>query len=202
MTALPNFGAFRQVNPINILSPELAAERFGAPAIPTVQQMILSPGYPIGQIILALSDVPITVRDTEQGGGIKIYDQVASVVKFMGAVAKDIQITTTSVPADTLNATASAGRFGVGTVTQANAILATTEQNIIPVSTFSPGAQNVPSAAVDAHKVADEIIDGAGTALDWFFNISVPTDTNIDADATVLVNGLLYISVMNLGVKA
>lgn len=144
--------------------------------------------------ILTLTDVPITVRDAEQGGGIKIYDFPEGVINLVGASMRNMTVKTTSVTADTLNATASAGRIGVGTVTQANATLATTEQDIVPVTTFTPAAINVASTAVGNHLAATVKKDGHTTAVDAFLNISVPTATDIDANATVLVSGTVEIT--------
>ena len=173
----------------------------GAPAIQEVEALEVGMG-PFHQTILTFRDVPITVRDTEQGGGIKIYDMPVGGVNFLGAFARDLTVTTKTAPASTLNAAASAGRIGIGTTTQANPTLATTEQNIIPVTTFTPGAQDVPSAAVDANLATAFILDGAGTAIDWFLNISVPTATDIDGDAIVWVNGDVWVTWIHLGLKA
>ena len=149
--------------------------------------------------ILSLNAVPLTVRDTEQGGGVKIFDFPQGRILILGAVAKDLAVTTTSAIASTLNSGVSC-RIGVGTTTQANPTLATTEQDIIPVTTFTSSTTiNVPAAAVDAALAASAQWDGTGTAIDAFLNISVPTATDIDANASVTVTGTLFITWIDLG---
>jgi len=91
-------------------------------------------------------------------------------------------------------------RWGVGTVTQANATLATTEQNLIPVTTFLSSATiNVAPTLVPGALAASAQFDGTTTAIDAFLNMSVPLATDIDADASVAANGTITISWINLG---
>lgn len=153
----------------------------------------------VRQTTLTLTAVPVTVRDTEQGGGTKIFDFPKCRLLILGAVAKDFTFTTTSVLADTLNGGKTC-QFGVGTATQANATLATTEQDIIPNTAFTSSATiNVASAAVDSALVSSAQWDGTGTAKDAFLNIAVAEATDIDANATVTVSGTLIITWVDLG---
>lgn len=153
----------------------------------------------IRQTTFTFTDLPVTVRDTEQGGGIKFFDFAAGRLLILGAVAKDIKITTTSALAGTLNAGVT-GNFGVGTTTQANATLATTEQNIIPTTNFTSSATvNVAPAAVDSALASSLQLDGTGTAVDLFFNVGVAGATDIDGDATVTVSGTLILTWVDLG---
>jgi hypothetical protein len=141
----------------------------------------------------------VTVRDTQQGGGIKFFDFAAGRILFLGAVAKDITITTTSAIASTLNSGVT-GNWGVGTTTQASATLATTEQNVIPVTAFTSSTTiNVAPAAVDSALATSFQLDGTGTAIDLFFNVAVAGATDIDADATVVINGTLILTWVDLG---
>jgi hypothetical protein len=147
---------------------------------------------------LTFANTPITVRDTEQGGGVKIYDFPAGRIAIIGATGS-VGFTTTSALASTLNAGVSC-RWGVGTVTQANATLATTEQNIIPVTTFSSSATiNVAPTTVPNALAASAQFDGTSTAVAAFLNVSVPLATDIDANATVVANGTVTITWINLG---
>lgn len=147
---------------------------------------------------LTLVDTPLTVRDTEQGVGVKVYDFPEGRVLILGATGS-MAFTTTSELATTLNASVSS-RWGVGTVTQSNATLATTEQDIIPVTTFTSGATiDVENTAVAAALAASAQFDGTTTAKDAFLNVSVPGATDIDADATVTAAGTVTITWINLG---
>jgi hypothetical protein len=148
-----------------------------------------------------LVNMPLTIRDVTapaQGGGQQIYDFPEGRIFILGATGR-VTVTTTSVLASTLNASVSS-RWGVGTVTQANVTLATTEQDILPVTTFTSSATvNVANTATNAALATAAQFDGTATAKDAFFNISIPTATDIDADATTLINGTLTIHWVFLG---
>lgn len=153
----------------------------------------------VHQTVLTLAALPITVRDTEQGGGQKIYDFPLGRILIQGVRAKDVTFTTTSVLADTLNASVTLN-WGVGTTTQANATLATTEQDLIPVTAATSSATiNVANTATSAALAASAQFDGTSTAADAFMNLAVAGATDIDANATVTVAGTVTITWVNLG---
>jgi hypothetical protein len=148
----------------------------------------------VNKTVLTFTALPITMRDTEQGGGVKVYDFPAGRIAFLGATGS-IAVTTTSVLADTLNAGVTCN-WGIGSTTQASATLATTEQNIIQVAAFTSSATiNVAGAAAAGF--------GAATALaspvDAYLNLAVAGATDIDANATVTVTGTATIYWVNLG---
>lgn len=132
---------------------------------------------------------PITMRDTEQGGGVKIYDFPEGGVTILGA-SGSIAVTTTSAILTTLNG-GSTCNWGLGSTTQASATLATTEQDILTVSAFTSSATiNVAGAvAAKGRTAAPACFDGHATALDAYLNLAVASATDIDADATVTVTG-------------
>ncbi len=139
-----------------------------------------------------------TIADLTVGVGTKIYDFPEGRIFILGSTGTNT-FTTTSVLASTLNASVSC-RWGVGTVTQTNATLATTEQDLLPVTTFTSSATiAVANTGTTGALAAAAAFDGTATAKDAFFNISVPTATDIDADATVQVNGSVTITWINLG---
>lgn len=151
----------------------------------------------VQKTVLTLAAVPITVRDTQQGGGVKIYDFPEGRIAFLGATGS-IALTTTSAIASTLNAGVTCN-WGVGSTTQANATLATTEQNIIQVANVTSSATiNVAGAASTSFGAATAL-DGTGTAIDAYLNVAVAGATDIDADATVTVSGTITIHWLNLG---
>src|SRR5512134_2379078 len=53
--------------------------------------------------VLTLNGMPLTVRDTQQGGGVKIYTFPLGKIFRLGASAENIVITTTSDVTTTLN---------------------------------------------------------------------------------------------------
>jgi len=147
------------------------------------------------------TNMPLTVRNTEQGGGVKIYDFADGYLMFMGG-AGYVTITTTSVLADTLNASV-ACKWGVGTATQTTTSLTTTEQDLVPAAAFTSSATiSVANAATSSVLTATTDMfpfDGTTTAKDAYFNISVDAAGDIDADATVFVNGTVLLSWINIG---
>lgn len=153
----------------------------------------------IHQTVLTLSGLPITMRDTEQGGGAKIYSFPLGRLLYLGGTAS-IAVTTTSVLASTLNAGVTCN-WGVGTVTQANGTVATTEQDLINVQAFVSSATiNVAGATVAGVGVASVTPhDGTSTAKSAFLNLAVAGATDIDANATVTVSGTIRLTWINLG---
>lgn len=152
----------------------------------------------IHSTVLTFEGTEITVRDTEQGGGVLAYTFPEGRILVLGATGT-MSFTTTSALATTLNASASS-RWGVGTVTQSNATLATTEQDLIAVATFAASATiDVANTAVGSALAASAQFDGTSTEKEAYLNVSVPEATDIDADATVEANGTVTISWINLG---
>lgn len=150
------------------------------------------------QTVLTLTDVPVTMRDTEQGGGVQIYDFPAGSIQRLGA-AGTIAVTTTSELASTLN-TGVTCNWGVGSTTQASATVATTEQDFVNVTAFTSSA-TIDVAGADATGVGVGVLaalDGISTAVDAFLNLAVAGATDIDADATVTVSGEIKITWVNL----
>ena len=150
------------------------------------------------QTVLTLTAVPVTMRDTEQGGGVQIYDYPLGSILCLGASAT-IGVTTTSELASTLN-TGVTCNYGVGSVTQSNATVATTEQDIVNVTAFTASA-TIDVAGADATGVGIGVVtplDGTSTAINAFLNLAVAGATDIDADATVTVTGEVKITWVNL----
>lgn len=148
----------------------------------------------IHKTVFPLNDLPITIADATVGAGTKIFTFPQGRILILGAHAKDIQLTTTSVIASTLNSGVNVG-VGVGSTTQANGTLATTEQNVVNVFTaVSSATINVAGAAAQGNgPSAPFSLDGTTTAVDLYFNLGIPTATDIDADATVTVDGLIEV---------
>lgn len=177
-------------------SPAKTTVGVGAASISTVAATEYGEGN-LHKTVLTLTAVPLTLRDTEQGKGIKIYDFPEGRILILGSTGS-IAVTTTSILANTLNASSTLS-WGVGTTTQANGTVATTEQNILNASTATSSATiNVAGTAGTGYGVLAPI-DGTGTAIDAYLNIGVPTGTDIDADATVTVTGTITITWINLG---
>lgn len=154
--------------------------------------------------VFTFTNFALSITDALAYSGVKIYDFPRGKIHFKGAVSY-LAFTTTSAIASTLNSGVTVS-YGFGTATASNATLATTMINVLAgtgqtVPTFTSSTTiNVASAAVTHHTLANPIpIDGATTALDLYFNLAVPTATDIDADATLTVTGTLVIEWCNLG---
>jgi len=151
------------------------------------------------QTVITLAALPITMRDTEQGGGAKIYTFPEGRIAHQGSVAS-IAVTTTSVIADTLNSGVTCN-YGVGTLTQSSATVATTEQDLVNVAAFT-SSTTVDEAGATANGVGPGVLashDGTTTAIAAFMNLAVAGGTDIDADASVTVSGTITINWMNVG---
>jgi hypothetical protein len=149
--------------------------------------------------ILTLSALPITMRDTQQGGGAQIYTFPAGRICRIGAIGS-IAVTTTSALASTLH-TGVTCNWGVGSTTQANATVATTEQDFVNVAAFTSSA-TINVAGATATGVGPGVLaslDGTSAVIAAFLNLAVALLTDIDADATVTVTGTITITWANLG---
>lgn len=148
---------------------------------------------PFRKTTFTLVAVPLTLADATVGAGVKLYDfpkGATLILTASGAVAE----ITTSVLASTLN-TGVTYNWGVGTATQANGTLATTEQDIIPTTNGTAGATiNVTGAASKGTRTAAPAnFDGHATAKSAFFNVGVAGATDIDGDATTTWTGSIEI---------
>ncbi len=189
--------------------------RFRLPSVPTAlrEDFTLSdavrtgvtvkhlPG-PTNKIILTFNDLSVTVRNTEQGVGTKILDFPLGLFRIISARGS-LTFTTTSVLADTLNLSKTIN-WAVGTATQTTTTLAgTPESDIIPVTAATSSATiNTANTATIGEQWNPKLLDGATTAADLYLNISVPTANDIDADATVAINGTITIHYEDLGVTS
>lgn len=133
--------------------------------------------------------LPLTLADVTVGAGVKIYDFPEGTIHIIGAYGS-VAETTTSALASTLNAGVTYN-WGIGTTTQANGTLATTEQDILPTTNGTASATiNVAGpASVGARVAAGAYFDGTATAKDAYFNVGIATATDIDGDATVTFTG-------------
>jgi hypothetical protein len=173
----------------------------GAGTVPAGVTTVTAAEYGDGtfhKTVLTLTDVPVTMRDTEQGGGIQIYDFPVGSILRVGS-SGTIGVTTTSILANTLN-TGVTCNWGLGSTTQASATVATTEQDFVNVTAFTASA-TIDVAGADATGVGIGVVtplDGTSTAINLFLNLAVAGATDIDADATTTVTGTVSIAWINL----
>lgn len=151
--------------------------------------------------VFTFKDTPIVLADNAgvvAYGSLKIYDFLAGVIAFMGALA-DLDITKSSAG---VNADWD-GDFGVGTAAASNNnSLSGTEQNVLPTTPTPQAAAGVTTA--NGFSTATErgtTVDGTSTAVDLFLNFLVDdTDHNVAGTAcNLIVNGTLTVFWQNLG---
>ena len=146
--------------------------------------------------VLTLTATPLTLADATVGAGVKIYDFPVGQITVLNA-SGSVAETTTSAIATTLNSGVTYN-WGVGTVTQSNGTLATTEQNIINTTngTSSTTINVAAAASSSTQTVAPLAYNGKSTAIDAFFNVGIAVATDIDADATTTWTGTITMSWM------
>jgi hypothetical protein len=169
----------------------------GAKSGSTVSVVEGSPA--IHKTTFTLTALPLTLADATVGAGVKIYDFPEGLICILGAYGS-VAETTTSILANTLN-TGITYNWGVGTTTQANGTLATTEQDIVPTTngTASATISVAGAASAGVRAAAPALFNGTTTAKSAFFNVGIATNTDIDADATTTWTGSITIVWMLAG---
>lgn len=167
------------------------AANVGAKAGATVTVEEYGFGGFLHKTVFTLTALPLTLADVTVGAGVKIYDFPVGMITVLNA-SGSVAETTTSAIATTLNSGVTYN-WGVGTVTQANGTLATTEQNIINTTngTSSTTINVAAAASSSAQTVAPLAYNGKTTAIDAFFNVGIALATDIDADATTEWTGTI-----------
>lgn len=158
---------------------------------------------PVNKTIITFSSAAVTVGDTAQGVGLKLLDWPAGTFKVRSVVGR-LQFTTTSVLADTLNASKTIGwSLGSATLTSSGTLTGTGEADLLgPVKATSGATINVANTVTVGRNLAERILSGPSTAVDTYLNIGVPTATDIDADATVEIDGTITIEHVDLSTTA
>jgi hypothetical protein len=144
---------------------------------------------PIHRTIFTFTAMPMTLADATVGAGQLIYTFPQGAITVLGA-AGQVAETTTSAILTTLNGGVTLS-LGLGSVTQSAGTLVTTQQDILQAfSGVSSTVINVAAATAKVGKTnAVTMLDGHATPAAIFFNVGVPTATDIDADATVTFTG-------------
>jgi len=174
----------------------------GAPSGATVSAVETGNGTQ-HKTVLTLTALPLTLVNADglNGKGVKIYDFPLGSITILGSVGH-VAETTTSAILTTLNGGVTYN-WGVGSTTQVNAVLATTEQDIqTKANGVSSTVINVAAAASTGALAGGAVgLNGTGTAIDAFFNVGVAADGDIDGDATTLWTGVITITWLFNGVS-
>lgn len=169
----------------------LTVEEFGGPS-------------PHRLTVFTFSAMPLSITDSLAYSSKLIYTFPRGKIHVLGS-ASYLAFTTTSALATTLNSGVTVS-YGFGTAAASNTTLALAMIDVLAgtgqtVPTFTSSTTiNVASAAVTHHTLANPIpLDGSATALPLYFNLAVPTGSDIDGDATLTVTGTLSVHWINLG---
>lgn len=177
--------------PVNVGAAVVGADFATAAAVQASVQM--SEVIPIVvQTTLSFANLPLTVADAGAAGGVKLGTFPKGRLAYVGMVGS-LGITTTSVLAATLHASA-ACTWGLG-----GSLGDTSLGNSGVGNLIASAAQNVPGAAAGGNALLNTSLNGTVTPFDLWLSIVVPTGTDIDADATVLVNGTVTFTWIKLG---
>lgn len=168
----------------------------GASGFPTSSvSTVRVDNYVDGQIRMAkltLTAVAQAVVNGTEYQGTKLVDFPLGLV-IVDACYGSIAQTTTSTIASTLNASVT-GALSIGTATASNVTLSSTMANLAPSTAFtSSDTINVAGTAVNPILAAPITINGSGTAMDVYLNTAYATTTDVDADATQTLSGVIYI---------
>lgn len=144
------------------------------------------------------TNMKVTVTDALAYASQQLFDFVQGKIRIKGGVST-FTFGVDTVRASTINDSASL-TWGIGSAAASSITLATTMQNIVAVTTRTlTGVGALPSPASAADVAAALTLDGTSTAVDLFMNFAFATNTDIDADGILSVNGKLILFLENWG---
>ena len=160
---------------------------------------------PSTQIRIRFNNVKLTVTDSLAYAGLELGTLDASVLSFHKISHAACNLVLVKNGDAGINDAATTVTFGVGTATASNVTLATTMQNVIPVTTVkttetgSSAGWTSQTGYARAGMSAALWVNSATPKL--FFNIGITTGTDIDADAIVTITGELVLNVESIGLN-
>ncbi len=166
------------------------------------------PYSPTTQIRIRFNNVKLTVTNALAYAGLELGTFNASLRTFtkINHAACTLSLAKDGADANINNAATSV-RFGVGTATASASTLATTMQNVIPATQLA-NAETGGAAGWDTTNQIAYATGGMSSVLfvnsatpKLFFNIGVQTDTDIDADCVLTINGELVLVVDSIGLN-
>lgn len=115
-------------------------------------------------------------------------------ILVLGAVADSMQFTAGANAITTFT-----GTFGVGSTLNAATTIATTSQNIVPVTTLAAATASVsPKTKNSSSGIAPSMLDNSQKTLNIFLNMTID-DASISGTSPVTATGLIVISYVVLG---
>lgn len=155
-------------------------------------------GSPLRTTEITLTAFVQTITDALAYGSTLLYTLPEGRILVLGVTA-NLVFTITSVEASTINNNASL-TWGLGTAAASNITLSSTMIDLMPKTTkVLAAAINVPNSASGAALAASAQFDGTATAKPCYINFGFETNTDIDADGTLQVDGTILITWLWLG---
>lgn len=140
----------------------------------------------------------IPVTDALAYASQKLFDFAPGKVRLLGGTAS-LAFAVLTARASTINASA-AMDWSVGTTAASATTLATTMVNFIAKQDKTLDGTNAAYTTAQAADFASAAtFDGTSSAIDLFLNVAFPTDTDIDADGTLAVEGTMTVLWQNWG---
>lgn len=141
-----------------------------------------------------MTNMKVAVTDALAYASQKLFDFVDGKVRIKGGTAT-FTFGVDTARASTINDSASL-TWGIGSAAASSITLATTMQNVVAVTTRTlTGTAAAPSPASAADVASAATLDGTSSAIDLYMNFAFATNTDIDADGILSVNGKLILLV-------
>lgn len=151
--------------------------------------------------VITLKAMEIAVTDALAYASQKLFDFAAGKVRILGGTAS-LAFAVTTDRATTINA-AAAMDWALGTVAASSITLASTMVDVIAKQDKAlDGTDDAYTTAQAADVAAAATHNGTSTPIDLFLNIGFPTNTEIDADGVIAVNGTITLHWENWGDNA
>lgn len=169
------------------------------------------------ETLLVMQAMPYTLSHATQGfGGLLLYTLPLGVIDWRGALGSFVATTSSNITS-TLNS-AKTVNWGLGTVINTvTTPIATTKIDLLPGYNITPptftsstgSGTTITAAATTAQDYLRNLantsgppllpLDGSATAIKVHLNMDVPTDADIDADATLSITGFFLLKWMSMG---
>lgn len=142
--------------------------------------------------VITFTNIPQAVVNGTEYQSSLLYTMPEGRIRFLDAMISQFQQTTTSVLASTLNASVT-GALALGTAAASSTTLNSTMANLVASTAFTSSATiNVAGTAVNSGMTtAVAAVDGTTTAVPIYLNTAYATTTDVDADATQTLSGVV-----------
>lgn len=184
-----------------------SAQLAAAPSLTSAGALSLATGitpresgyHPIHQTVLQFTAQPITITDALQYIGLQVYSFPAAHWLFLLKCSAKFTFTTTSAISTTLNSGVT-GAWSMGSVTASSTTLNSTMADFIASTAWTSGTviNTANTATTGTLTTSVHFGDGAATKA-LFLNLAIAGATDIDADATVAVDGVVVLTWIDEG---